>query len=46
MEAVRTNIIRTDNILNAAIADKIKSVVCLSIDKAAYSINGMEFPKL
>ena len=41
MEAVRTNIIGTDNVLNAAINAKVKKVVCLSTDKAAYPINAM-----
>ena len=41
MEAVRTNIIGTDNVLNAAIAEGVKKVVCLSTDKAAYPINAM-----
>ncbi|MEF9865407.1 MAG: polysaccharide biosynthesis protein [Oscillospiraceae bacterium] len=41
MEAVRTNVIGTDNVLNAAIAAGVKKVVCLSTDKAAYPINAM-----
>ena len=41
MEAVRTNIIGTDNMLHAAIAERVKRVVCLSTDKAAYPINAM-----
>lgn len=41
MEAVRTNIIGTDNVLNAAIGAGVKRVVCLSTDKAAYPINAM-----
>ncbi|WP_165249200.1 polysaccharide biosynthesis protein [Adlercreutzia sp. ZJ141] len=41
MEAVRTNVIGTDNVLHAAIAEGIKRVVCLSTDKAAYPINAM-----
>ncbi len=45
MEAVRTNIIGTDNMLNAAIAAKVKNVVCLSTDKAAYPINAMGISK-
>lgn len=36
MEAVRTNVIGTDNMLHAAIEAKVKRVVCLSTDKAAY----------
>ena len=41
MEAVRTNIIGTDNVLTAAIDEGVKSVICLSTDKAAYPINAM-----
>lgn len=41
MEAVRTNIIGTDNVLHAAIDEGVKRVVCLSTDKAAYPINAM-----
>lgn len=41
MEAVRTNIIGTDNVLTAAIDAGVKAVVCLSTDKAAYPINAM-----
>ena len=41
MEAVRTNIIGTDNVLTAAIDAEVKAVVCLSTDKAAYPINAM-----
>ena len=41
MEAVRTNIEGTDNVLHAAIEAKVKRVVCLSTDKAAYPINAM-----
>jgi UDP-glucose 4-epimerase len=41
MEAVRTNVIGTDNVLNAAIEAGVKNVVCLSTDKAAYPINAM-----
>lgn len=41
MEAVRTNIIGTDNVLHAAIEAGVKRVVCLSTDKAAYPINAM-----
>lgn len=41
MEAVRTNIIGTDNMLTAAIDEGVKKVVCLSTDKAAYPINAM-----
>lgn len=45
MEAIRTNIIGTDNMLNAAIDAKVKNVVCLSTDKAAYPINAMGMSK-
>ena len=41
MEAVRTNVIGTDNVLHAAIEVGVKRVVCLSTDKAAYPINAM-----
>ncbi|MBR4530248.1 MAG: polysaccharide biosynthesis protein [Lachnospiraceae bacterium] len=41
MEAVRTNIMGTDNVLHAAIEAGVKRVVCLSTDKAAYPINAM-----
>ena len=41
MEAVRTNVIGTDNVLTAAIEAGVKSVICLSTDKAAYPINAM-----
>lgn len=45
MEAVRTNIEGTDNVLHAAIEAKVKRVVCLSTDKAAYPINAMGISK-
>lgn len=41
MEAVKTNVLGTDNVLNAAIARNVKSIVCLSTDKAAYPVNAM-----
>jgi UDP-N-acetylglucosamine 4,6-dehydratase/5-epimerase len=41
MEAVRTNVLGTDNVLTAAIEAGVKKVVCLSTDKAAYPINAM-----
>lgn len=41
MEAVKTNIIGTDNVLTAAIEEGIEAVICLSTDKAAYPINSM-----
>ena len=45
MEAVRTNVIGTDNVLHAAIEAGVKRVVCLSTDKAAYPINSMGMSK-
>jgi UDP-glucose 4-epimerase len=45
IEAVKTNVIGTDNILTAAIEEGVKSVVCLSTDKAAYPINAMGISK-
>ena len=45
MEAVRTNIVGTDNMLHAAIDAGVKRVVCLSTDKAAYPINAMGISK-
>ena len=45
MEAVRTNVIGTDNMLHAAIECGVKRVVCLSTDKAAYPINAMGISK-
>ena len=45
MEAVRTNIIGTDNVLTAAINEGVEKVVCLSTDKAAYPINAMGISK-
>ena len=45
MEAVRTNVIGTDNVLSAAIEAGVKSVICLSTDKAAYPINAMGITK-
>ena len=41
MEAVKTNVIGTDNVLTAAIDEGVKTVVCLSTDKAAYPVNAM-----
>ena len=41
MEAVKTNVIGTDNVLTAAIEAGVKTVVCLSTDKAAYPVNAM-----
>ncbi len=45
MEAVRTNIVGTDNVLTAAIEAEVKSVICLSTDKAAYPVNAMGISK-
>ncbi|MBR6428127.1 MAG: polysaccharide biosynthesis protein [Clostridia bacterium] len=45
MEAVKTNVIGTDNVLNAAIDAGVKSVICLSTDKAAYPVNAMGISK-
>jgi len=45
MEAVRTNVIGTENVLNAAIATGVKRVVVLSTDKAVYPINAMGISK-
>lgn len=41
MEAVSTNVIGTDNVLNAAIEEGVECVICLSTDKAAYPVNAM-----
>src|SRR5574344_1576622 len=45
MEAVKTNVIGTDNVLTAAIETKVGAVICLSTDKAAYPINAMGITK-
>ncbi|HMW17796.1 MAG TPA: polysaccharide biosynthesis protein [Accumulibacter sp.] len=45
MEAVRTNVLGTENVLEAAIVAKVKRVVCLSTDKAVYPINAMGISK-
>jgi len=45
IEAVKTNILGTNNVLQAAIACNVKRVVCLSTDKAAYPINAMGISK-
>lgn len=45
MEAVRTNVIGTDNVLAAAIEEGVECVICLSTDKAAYPINSMGMTK-
>jgi len=41
LEAVKTNILGTDNVLTAAIEEGVKTVICLSTDKAAYPVNAM-----
>lgn len=45
LEAVKTNVIGTDNVLTAAIEMGVKKVICLSTDKAAYPINAMGISK-
>ena len=45
MEAVKTNVFGTDNVLSIAIENKVKKVVCLSTDKAVYPINTMGVSK-
>lgn len=45
MEAVKTNVIGTDNILTAAVEAGVETVICLSTDKAAYPINAMGITK-
>lgn len=45
MEAVKTNVIGTENVLDAAIAAEVEKVVCLSTDKAVYPINAMGMSK-
>ena len=45
LEAVKTNILGTENVLNAAIDYGVKKVICLSTDKAAYPINAMGISK-
>jgi len=44
-EAVRTNILGTENVVNAAVDANVKSVICLSTDKAVYPINAMGMSK-
>lgn len=41
LEAVKTNVLGTDNVLTAAIEEGVKKVICLSTDKAAYPVNAM-----
>lgn len=45
LEAVKTNVLGTDNVLTAAIESGVKKVICLSTDKAAYPINAMGISK-
>lgn len=45
MEAVKTNVIGTENVLTASIAAGVKKVICLSTDKAAYPVNAMGMSK-
>ena len=45
MEAVKTNVVGTNNVLDISIAKKIKKVICLSTDKAVYPINAMGMSK-
>ena len=45
IEAVKTNVLGTENVLNAAISNEIEKVVCLSTDKAVYPINAMGVSK-
>lgn len=45
MEAVKTNVLGTENVLEAAILNQVKRVVCLSTDKAVYPINAMGISK-
>lgn len=45
VEAVKTNVLGTDNVLTAAIEAGVKSVICLSTDKAAYPVNAMGISK-
>lgn len=45
LEAVKTNVLGTDNVLTAAIRYSVKKVICLSTDKAAYPINAMGISK-
>lgn len=45
IEAVKTNILGTENVLDSAIKNKVKQVICLSTDKAVYPINSMGMTK-
>ena len=45
MEAVHTNVLGTENVMKAALSNKVKKVICLSTDKAVYPINAMGISK-
>lgn len=45
MEATKTNVLGTENVIKASVANKITNVICLSTDKAAYPINAMGMTK-
>ncbi|MCV5761999.1 polysaccharide biosynthesis protein, partial [Escherichia coli] len=45
VEAVKTNVLGTENVLEAAITNEVSRVVCLSTDKAVYPINAMGISK-
>ena len=45
LEAVKTNVLGTENVLTAAIEEGVKTVICLSTDKAAYPVNAMGISK-
>lgn len=45
IEATRTNVFGTENVINAAVSNGVKKVICLSTDKAAYPINAMGITK-
>jgi len=45
VEATKTNVLGTENVIKACVANKVKNVICLSTDKAAYPINAMGMTK-
>jgi UDP-glucose 4-epimerase len=45
MEATKTNVLGTENVIKAAVANRVQKVICLSTDKAAYPINAMGITK-
>ena len=45
IEATKTNVLGTENVINAAINNNVKKIICLSTDKAAYPINAMGMSK-